>query len=149
MPSIGSHTSTEKVRGALGVTAREISDNQLDDLILSTRLDQDLMQWIPDHSTLLYTSEQETSMTLYCTAFCALEVCKRMALLSAQRVSDGKSEVERQPVDFMQLANVLREDMRLARAYLETSGITAVVTAITPFNPFMGVAAGYNPVTNV
>lgn len=150
MSTILSYTTTDKVRGALGLTEREVTDSQMDNLDLALRLEADLTAWIPLHSQVMYSPDQQAVryFSLYCTAFCSLEVCKRLALLSTKRVSDGKSEMERQPVDFTLLAVTLREDMRMAQAYLEANNFAATVTGATLFNPFMGVAASYNPVTN-
>jgi len=153
--SSSSYTSNDGVRGALGLTSRELPDEQLDSMGLGTRLEVDLAGWIPTSGTVTADSFSvddlpSKTFVLYCSAYCALEVCKRLALLAAVRVSDGKNEVERQPVDFSALEETLRADMRSARRYLEDIINLAATrsTAQTLFNPFAAAASNYNPVTN-
>ena len=148
IPSTQVYTSTDKIRASLGVTEREVSDSQIIDMDMEFRLLSHLEPWLPDHYS-LYTSgppQVQRGIVLYTTAFCAMEVAKRLALLAAQRISDGKSEVERQAVDYNALISVLRADMATAKAFLEAQ--IGAGTQRTVLNPFGGVTPSYNPVTN-
>lgn len=156
IPSTHAYTSTDKIRASLGVTEREVSDSQITGMDMEFRLLSHLEPWLPDHYS-LYTSgppgadvlvleQVQRGIVLYATAFCAMEVAKRLALLAAQRISDGKSEVERQAVDYNALISVLRADMATAKAFLEAK--IGAVTQRTVLNPFGGVTPSYNPVTN-
>lgn len=150
------YTTNNAVRGALGLTARELPDEQIDNMGLGTRLEMDLAAWVPATVSVsafaLHTSSglEGKSFALYCTAFCAYEVCKRLPLLASLRVSDGKNEMERQPVDYLVLEEALRVDMRASRRYLETyfASLSSTTVSTTVFNPFVGVSSSFDPVTN-
>lgn len=149
------YTTNDAVRGALGLSVRELPNDQMDNMGLGTRLEVDLEDWMPSTGVVTpYQLQIDPSLagktfTLYCTAFCALEVCKRLPLLAALRVSDGKNELERQPVDYAALEDTLRADLRSARRHLERviSESTTPLT-ITAFNPFVSATPTYNPITN-
>lgn len=95
-------TTTEAVRGALGVDANDISDQQMLDADLATELSLDLGSWLPSWADKLDpgstpTPEQATlqsAIKTYCKWWCAAEYARKV-LAFAQLYSDGKAEQRR------------------------------------------------------
>jgi hypothetical protein len=105
MAQIGNNpqfTTTEAVRGALGVDANDISDQQMIDAELATELSLDLATWLPSWADKLNpgstpTPEQtilQSAITTYCKWWCAAEYARKV-LAFAQLYSDGKAEQRR------------------------------------------------------
>ena len=105
MAQIGTNpqfTTTEAVRGALGVDATDIGDQAMLDADLATELGLDLATWLPSWAEKLSpsgtpTPEQLTlqkAIQTYCKWWCAAEYARKV-LAFAQLYSDGKAEQRR------------------------------------------------------
>ena len=105
--AITAYTSTDAVRGALGLTPSDIPDSSLIDQQLGLELEADLSVWLPAHATLYAagmasgaTSAEKLKaayITLYAQWFCAASVVTQMTLGIPMMISDGKSELQRFP----------------------------------------------------
>ena len=101
---VTSYTTTDSVRGCLGITDNEMSDSMLSDMGLGIAVISELEEWLPDHSTnwtafsAASPSTTETaigrSIRLYCSWTGAMFAIKSY-LAIPHEVSDGKSSMAR------------------------------------------------------
>lgn len=106
MAQIGSpvvFTSTEAVRGALGIDQTDIADQSILNAALDVELGLDLYTWCPDYGAKLTvdpdsaTPEQllmKAALTTYAKWFCAAEFARK-PLAHLQLYGDGKAEQRR------------------------------------------------------
>jgi hypothetical protein len=105
--AISAYTTTDAVRGAVGLTPSDIPDASLIDQQLALELETDLLGWLPAHATLYATgiasgasSDEKLKaayITLYAQWFCASLLVTQMTLGIPMAISDGKSELQRFP----------------------------------------------------
>jgi hypothetical protein len=105
--AITAYTTTDAVRGALGLTPRDIPDSSLIDQQLALELEADLFGWMPTHAGIYATGTgpgataaqklQAAYIQLYAQWFCAAIVVTNMTLGIPMMISDGKSELQRFP----------------------------------------------------
>lgn len=151
-------TSTEAIRGALGVDATDLSDSRITEAELDVELVLDLSQWITNWELKLspvdpVSPEQkrlQLALQTYCKWFCALEYLQR-PLSFAQLNGDGKAEIRRfTNFDWEQL---------IASATLKVATYRGLVASLDPDAPadeevtatFVLASAtspDYDPVTN-
>lgn len=115
MAALGTYTTTQAVRGCLGVDANDCPDAYMVDSLLDVELLIDLGRWLPTHATLYSegttgtpTAAQSTianCIKLYAQWFCALEMTKR-PLTVPQIATDGKAQLDRFKVDLERLTNL-------------------------------------------
>lgn len=97
-------TSTEAVRGALGIDQTDIADQAIMNAALDVELGLDLYTWIPGYATKIFLADPETAtpeqkllqaaLQTYCKWFCAAEFARK-PLAHVQLYSDGKAEQRR------------------------------------------------------
>lgn len=138
MANLGSYTTTQAVRGCLGVDEEDIPDSYMVDSKLDVELSVDLDSWLAAHAA-LYAAGTATSPTaeeaaiaarisLYAQWFCALEMANRPMTLP-QNNSDGKAQFTRFKVDFEKVAALASAKVAKYRAELADlvgTGSTAV-----------------------
>lgn len=150
------YTTTDAIRGAIGVTGKEIEDAQITDLSMADQLEISLETVYPDHVALAAaqsgspTSEQVRLfkiLKLFCMYEAAVICFTAAQQLLAQKITDGDAEMQRFDKDDLEKtkANIMgmRDKYRAMLAGDTTPVVTmaslAVVTAVTPT---------YDPVTN-
>lgn len=95
-------TTTEAVRGALGIDATDINDQTILNAQLDVELGLDLGSWLPSWKTKIapadpVTDEQDTlakAITTYCKWWCAADFVRKY-LAHVQLYGDGKAELRR------------------------------------------------------
>jgi hypothetical protein len=147
------YTDTDAIRSAVGVTTREVSDDLLTQQKLESQTKVSLYGWLPDHAT-RYAAGTATDATdqevyvkdlivLYCTYFGAVRVVE-MIMALRRRVGDGKSEVERFDVNWLELLEILKGRLDEIQNLLEEE------LGLSSGGPsYFGKAVpDYDPVTN-
>ena len=127
MANLGSYTTTEAVRGCLGVDEDDIPDAYMVDSKLDVELTVDLDSWLATHAALYAagtavspTAEEAAiaaKISLYAQWFCALELANRPMTLP-QNNSDGKAQFTRFKVDFAKVAELAAAKVAKYRAAL-------------------------------
>ena len=156
MADILDYTTTQAVRGALGLTDNELTDAFLLDQGIDVALSADLYTWLPDHEAIWLRSISAAAtpedlqagrlLQLYSLWFCAATAAD-MWLAVPQRISDGKEDLRRfTNLDFEKLSESAKEKALYYRDELKkllnpnySSGPTLVG----------GVKPGYDPVTGL
>lgn len=149
------YTDTDRVRSALGVDSKDLSDKQITDRDIEKELRLDLLSWIPTHGALYDEGQSDTAtevqvsiadaLTLYSTYYCAVQVSRSMQLATPQKISDGKNALDRfANIDWKALQAYLSERMATYKAFL-------IDNTTTPTNPvvpnfFTGVGLATDPV---
>lgn len=154
--AITAYTTTDAVRGALGLTPGDIPDSSLIDQQLALELEADLSVWLPTHATLYAAGIasgaasteklQAAYIQLYAQWFCASLVVTQMTLGIPMMISDGKSEMQRFPsLDLEALMDrvVGRKDLyktRLAETegQAETLSTTIMSVGVPDYDPVTG-----------
>lgn len=146
------YTTTDAVRGALGLDTEEIPDEMLVEQGLETALLADLDDWLPTHPDIWATGFSNTAeavdkqrqrwLQLYSMWYCAAYVAE-MHPSWPQMMSDGKMQIRRfANLDFDALMNRTKGHRDRYKGYLLASYGTA-----TPTRTFIsGVRAEYDPV---
>ena len=153
--AITAYTTTDAVRGALGLTPGDIPDSSLIDQQLALELEADLLVWLPTHATLYAAGLasgassveklQAAYIQLYSQCYCAALIVTQMTLGIPMMISDGKSELQRFPsLDLEALMDrVVRRRDRYKTLLAETEGQAAVLST-----SIMSVGVpDYDPVT--
>jgi len=150
------YTTTDKIRSALGVDERDMSDSQITDRDPDKELRLDLTSWVPTHSTIYAAGTAADSteteqiladaLTLYSTYFCALISLTALKLAAPQAVSDGKNTLNRfATIDWQKLEMDLRSRMaNYQKAILDLTAQTQEVTSVVLFS---AVGLATDPVT--
>ena len=153
--AITAYTTTDAVRGAIGLTPSDLPDSILTGQQLGLELDVDLLEWLPTHAALYAagTASGATStekqiaaqIQLYSQWFCASSIVNQMVLGIPMMISDGKSEMKRfDSIDLDDLA--LRVNgRRNAYRNLLAEGQGQAVPASTSI--MQGGIPDYDPVT--
>lgn len=128
MANLGSYTTTEAIRGCLGIDQNDCPDGYMVDSKLDLELIVDLDDWLPTHAA-LYTAGTSGSPTnpqaavavriaLYSQWFCALEMANR-PLTVPQITTDGKAQFDRFKVDLERLSALCAAKVVKYRAELQ------------------------------
>lgn len=154
--AIAVYTDTSAVRGAIGLTDNEVTDDMIVDSRLDLELESDLYEWLPTHedvweagSAVAATADekmQKTWLRLYSKWFVASKLAA-MILAMPQMISDGKAEMRRfQQLDLQKvLDNAIAEMMKYRDKLDAAVNGSTVGTAPT----LVGLATpSYDPVTN-
>lgn len=157
MASLGTYTTTEAVRGCLGIDADDCPDRYMLDSKVDLELKLDLDAWLATHAA-LYTAGTTGSPTaaqtaisdrikLYAQWFCALEIANR-PLTVPQITTDGKAQLDRFKIDLERLAQLAAAKVGKYKGELQQLVSATAITA--PYANFVGVAVpGADPVTEV
>lgn len=113
MAALGAYTTTQAVRGCMGVDDNDAKDSVMVDSKLDLELSLDLDTWLATHAALYAagiaggaTAEGtaiSNRIVLYAQWFCALEMLTRQ-LLVPQIATDGKAQMDRFKIDLDKLA---------------------------------------------
>lgn len=157
MANLGTYTTTDAVRGCLGVDQDDLPDRYMVDSQVALELSLDLDSWLSTHAA-LYTTGTTGSPTasqkavadrikLYAQWFVALEFANR-PLTVPYITTDGKAQIDRFKVDLAKVAELAAAKVAKYKGEL----IEAVEggTAAAPYSDFVSVATpGADPVTEV
>lgn len=157
MAALGTYTTTQAVRGCLGIDVDDCPDAYMVDSQVALELKLDLDGWLPTHST-LYTAGTTGSPTalqtaisdrikLYAQWFVALEFANR-PLTVPQINTDGKAQIDRFKVDLAAVAKLAAAKVAKYKGELVSLVGGGAVTA--PYANYVSVATpGSDPVTEV
>lgn len=152
------YTSTNKIRSSLGLTAQDVSDEQLLARDLDKELSIDLASWLPTHAVLYSagtavdaTAQEQIiadALVLYSMYFCALLELHALRLAAPQQVSDGKNSLGRfTPMDWQRLETTLASRAEFYKGQLQE--LVAQITPTTAVKLFEGVGLLIDPATTV
>ncbi len=150
------YTSTDAVRGAIGLTDNELLDETLVNQGIDDELTVDLDNWLPTHAALFAagiagsaTDDEKRVVTyiqLYSQWFVSAQILTVMSLTIPQSISDGQNEMRRfQQTDLDALRTAAVGRMAIYRKYLSDE-IGAVVLSSPVL--VVGGRPTYDPVTN-
>jgi hypothetical protein len=155
MIQVTRYTTSDAIRGSLGVDPQDCSDEVIASSNLEVELEVDLDGWLPNHDALFTTgtatgataSEKTTKnlILLYSQWFCAFELASRF-LLFPQIVTDGKNQMNR----FAKVDLDRVKDLAASRMNKYKSSLDELVNSTTQsVLPIISVAIPDNdPVTN-
>jgi hypothetical protein len=157
MAALGTYTTTDAVRGCLGVDKDDCPDRYMVDSKVDLELSLDLDAWLPTHAALYTAGTTGTPTTsakaiadrikLYAQWFVALEFANR-PLTVPQIVTDGKAQLDRFKVDLKALAELAAQ--KVAKYKGELQSAVDGTTAVTSYTNYVSVAVpGADPVTEV
>jgi len=106
MEMVGDFTDTDRIRGALGFTDRDITDEQIVRSDHTIELEIELYKWFPDYSSEYDTWYNNGSPTdgnkhlinllkSYCTYYSAYLVCNGLEMLAQRSITDSKMTASR------------------------------------------------------
>jgi hypothetical protein len=157
MASLGTYTTTDAVRGCLGIDVTDCPDNYMLDSKVELELKLDLDGWLPTHAA-LYTagttgspSAAQTAISdrikLYAQWFVALEFANR-PLTVPQITTDGKAQLDRFKVNLKDVAQLASDKVAKYKGELLSAVGGSPITAA--YANFVSVATpGSDPVTEV
>lgn len=150
------HTTSEQVRAALGVTDKEISDQQLTDLNLSIQLEVELGEVYPDHVVAVAAGQAGGAtaaevrtyqiITLYCQYQCAAFVLPAFQNFAYQKISDGGVEYQRFSKD--NIEDTRKEILGMRDKYKALLSEELSGAGESPLSVMVAVTPSFNPVTN-
>lgn len=157
MKLIGDFTDTERVRGVMGLTSRDISDDELVNLQVVIELNIELYSWFPDYEARYdawYNSGNPTAadnnsinlLLSYSTFFAAYSVCSGLELMVAKTITDSKMQMSRYAdIDLPGIRKrMLTSAAKAQNALMVVEGIVISITAPTLFS---AVVPTSDPVT--
>jgi len=147
MEAVGDFTDTNRIRGVLGFTDRDLPDSQIIEMEPIIELEIELYNWFPTYKTSYDTWFNNGSPTdadrhlinllkSYSTYYAAYIVCSGLEMLAQRTITDSKMTASR-------FSNVRLEDIRDRMAGKAASakeliaddvGITLTTTAPTLFS---------------
>ena len=156
MANLGNYTTTQAVRGCLGVDSDDCPDAYMVDSQVALELSLDLDGWLPTHAALYTAGTTGTPsaaaaaiasrIKLYAQWFIALEFANR-PLTIPYITTDGKAQIDRFKVDLAKVAELAAA--KVAKYKGELQGEDGVA-AVAPYADFVSVATpGSDPVTEV
>jgi hypothetical protein len=130
MSAVTKYTDTSRIRAAIGITDKDMSDKSMTDINLDDRLLSELAEWLPTHATVYTdgtagtpTAVQLTdyrNLKLYSNYYCASCLDLRLAVVST--IGDGKNIMKRfEGVDFDELSAKMTDQAAIYRKRLELS----------------------------
>lgn len=154
--SITNYTDSDAIRGAIGLTKSEVTDDMLVDQNLEYALLIDLDSWVDTHSTIYSTGlttgatapqiKQKRLLELYSMWFGA---CRAASMLLAipEKISDGKSEVKR--FNSLDLVGIRNEACGMAESYkLQLQEELGSTVSETGYSLMGSAEPDYDPITN-
>lgn len=157
MQTVTNYTTTDAIRGCLGIDEDDCTDDTIVNSNLHKELLVDLDDWLPTHSTLFDAGKTSTAtatdkriqnlIALYSQWFCAYEVACRF-LLVPQIVTDGKAQMNRYPnFKLEEMANQAAARRDKYRSLLDQE-VNDAPDPIGSAALFSVVVPDYDPVTN-
>ena len=157
MAYLGDYTTTEAVRGCLGIDVDDCPDRYMVDSKVELELQLDLDTWLASHAALYSTGTQGTPtalqkavaqrIELYAQWFIALEFTNR-PLTIPQITTVGKSQIDRFKVDLSRLTQLAAAKVAKYKGELQAAVEGKPATAA--YANFVSVAVpGADPVTEV
>lgn len=144
------YTNTDQIRGIAGLSAKDVSDDDIVARGLETELLVELQSWLPDHETVSITETtaddiyQKNCLELYC-AYLGAALVVNSPLLILQTVGDGQNEMARfSSLDLKQIAADLTTRAGFFRGEIQRLHSAA---AATTFQPFTAAGLAVDPVT--
>lgn len=147
MKLIGDFTDTDRIRGVMGLTPRDISDDELVDLQVVIELSIELYAWFPDYATRFDTwynsgsptAADQNSINLlqsYCTFYAAYLVCSGLELRVAKTITDSKLQMSRYSnIDLEGIrGRMLSSAAKSQKPLMAIEGLVLSVTAPTLFS---------------
>ena len=154
--AITAYTTTDAIRGAIGLTDNEVTDAMLVDQNLALELENDLLGWIPTHATLYAAGldsgasaaekQQAALLILYSQWFCAAQALTVMTLSIPQAIADGKDEMKR--FQAMDLEALMERAVAKRNRYKEQLQNTEGTTSPTSVSIMAKGIPEYDPVSN-
>jgi hypothetical protein len=152
------YTDTDQIRSVLGISRKDLSDEQLVSRNLEKELQLDLSSWVPNHA-LIYSSANSgaatdiqqnmaDSITLYSTYYCAKLVLTTLQMGLKKSISDGKNALNRfDTVDWDKLYDRMSERVTFYRQYVTANNQT--ISSVAPVSRVMFsiVGSSRDPVT--
>jgi len=156
MTALGNYTTTDAVRGCLGVDANDVPDRYMLDSQVDLELSLDLDGWLPTHATLFTAGTTGTPsaaakaiadrIKLYAQWFVALEFANRPFAVP-YITTDGKAQIDRFKIDLKDVAALAASKVAKYKGELSEADGGA---AIAPYANYVSVAVpGTDPVTEV
>lgn len=157
MANLGSYTTTDAVRGCLGVDVDDCPDRYMVDSKVEIELKLDLDSWLSTHAALHAAgtgggaTAQQTAIAqrieLYAQWFVALEFANR-PLAIPQITTDGKAQIDRFKIDLARVTQLAAA--KVAKYKGELQELVNGQPATAPYLSYVGVAVpGADPVTEV
>lgn len=149
-------TTTEAVRGALGIDETDLSDQTILDSELNVELALDLSSWVPNWKVKLDpaspATEDQTTLQLaiqtYCKWWCATEYANRV-LAHLQLYGDGKAEMRRfTNFDWESLIAYCSGKLAHYKSVIQGLDPDAVQPASDAYGLISGGIPTHDPVTN-
>lgn len=129
MANLGSYTTTEAVRGCLGIDANDMPDAYMVDSKLDVELRLDLNSWLAAHATLFSAGKVDGAaqaaadtadcISLYAQWFCAHAMANRPHAIP-QITTDGKAQIDRFKIDWVKVAALAAGKAAQYKAELDT-----------------------------
>lgn len=153
-------TDTDRVRSVLGITFKDMTDDQMVIRDLEKELILDVSSWVSNLEALkeivnmgTATAEEVNvldAIGLYSTYFCARLVIPSLQLGAAHSISDGKNAMDRfASINWDQLYDRISERVKFYKQYVQDNNVIVGGTSTTSvYKPFALVSSSYNPVTN-
>ena len=147
------YSTTEAIRSAIGMQDIELPDAVFTDQDLAVQMRTSLYGFVPAHAT-LYAAGEEVGATdqevyirdllsQYCMFFGAVRMLES-PWHARKQVSDGKSQVQRFDIDWLELLKNLKAKLKEVADLLDEQ-VNGSVDGI----PYFGLARpDYDPVTN-
>jgi len=150
-------TDTDQVRSVIGVSDRDLSDEEFDTPRVQLELTIAMDESSIDYTTVVTDGEGATPtvnevkrynyLKLHSLYFCAALVFPRLRLLATQKMSDGDNAMER----FLdpEFSDMESKFSAKAQAYKNSlaAAISDTTVTTTIDSPLSGVAPSYDPVT--
>lgn len=147
------YTDTDAIRAVTGIKEVEISDSMLTDQQLERQLKTALYGWLPTYATVYSAGVaggasadeiyRKDLLVSYCLYFGAVRLVE-MIMALRQSVGDGKSEVARFNLNWLELLEVFKDRLEEAKALLDE-----LINPSSGGPAYFGKASpDYDPVTN-
>lgn len=134
------YTTTDAIRGAIGVDDSDIEDSIITGQDMELQMEYELLKFMPDHEDQSIDELVEMKLKLWCMWFGALRLAES-PLATPKRLGTGKDEYERFNVDWEMLRSRARSKLsELAKELTPTySASNTVMGKATPdYNPIEG-----------
>lgn len=155
MTQVTEYTTTDAIRGSIGVDPQDFPDDSIVASNLNLELETDLSEWLPDHSTVFDEGNSQSAtltqklkrnyLMLYCQYFGGYQLASR-PMAFPQIVSDGKNQMNRfSKLDLKDVADLAADKMEKYKGKLDEAQNGATSVAL----PIMGVSIpATDPVTD-
>ena len=156
MKTIGDFTDSERVRGVMGFTERDLSDDQILSMQLNIELSVELYKWFPTSATSYDTwynggsptAEDQNNINLllsYCTYQAAYLVSLGLEMIAQRSVTDSKMTMSRYSnVDLPAIRDRMQGRADSAKATLASSLSLTLDESVPTL--FSSTQPGFDPV---